>query len=447
MDRTASDRSLLGWLCVAGLAALALLALERSLSLGRNAPLAVPPAALATSGLPQNYREALARIDRAIADARGRAEERAGEWLMHETLARRYLARGRLTGSFDDYAAANATLARAFAVAKPGTGPHMTQAVLDFTMHRLAAAERQLDIISAYAVPPDSDDLAEIAAMRGDIAFYRGRYDEAAATYDEADRLTPGAADFRRAIFHSRTGRPDLGEDYFDRVRSGSSARSPQAAANIELQHGIMDLERGRWDAALSHFTAADQLFPGHWLIEEHIAEVTALKGDTAGAEARYRAIVRRTGHPEFIDALAGLARQRGDDAAATAWTRRAGAAWKRRLGQFPEAAYGHALDHCMAAGDWSCALDLARRNHANRPYGEAKVLLARALLETGHAADARRTIETVLASPWRTAQTHAVAAQIYAALGRSGPAHIQRRLARKLDPHIVIPVAAPSAT
>ena len=102
MDRTASDRSLLGWLCVAGLAALALLALERSLSLGRNAPLAGHPIALATSGVPQNYREALARIDRAIADARGRAEERAGEWLMHETLARRYLARGRLTGSFDD---------------------------------------------------------------------------------------------------------------------------------------------------------------------------------------------------------------------------------------------------------------------------------------------------------------------------------------------------------
>ena len=51
--------------------------------------------------------------NRAIADARARAEERAGEWLMHETLARRYLARGRLTGSFDDYAAANAALAQA----------------------------------------------------------------------------------------------------------------------------------------------------------------------------------------------------------------------------------------------------------------------------------------------------------------------------------------------
>jgi hypothetical protein len=79
-------------------------------------------------GAPASYRQAIAEIDRAIADARERAEARADEWLMHEILARKYLSRARLSGSYDDYARAQRALDHAFAVASPGTGPHLTQA-------------------------------------------------------------------------------------------------------------------------------------------------------------------------------------------------------------------------------------------------------------------------------------------------------------------------------
>src|SRR3546814_2444924 len=86
---------------------------------------------------------------------------------------------------------------------------------------------------------------------------------------------------------------------------------------------------------------------------------------------------------------------------------------WTRRLRLLPEAAYGHAIDHCLATEKWDCALDLARRNHANRSYGEAKVLLAEALFRSGRLAEAREAIDQVLASPWRTARTRAVAIRI----------------------------------
>ena len=433
------------WLLLSAAAVAALLAVER---IGSDQERLEVAAARDTAlrrivtGIPGTYRHTIARIDLSLEDARARAAAHADQWLMHERVAYAYLERARLSGSFDDYAAAGAALDRAFAVAAPGTGPHATRAALDFTMHRLDGAERQLGLIDGYAVPPDRSHRAELTAMRGDIAFYRGDYAGALAAYDAADAIEPGTADFRRGVYHFRTGRFDLAEAAYDRVERGERLPSPQFRSFIALQRGILDLERGRRDEALVHFREADRLFPGHWLVEEHIAEVAALKGDLDGAAARYRDIVRRTGHPEFMDALAGIARRRGDRAAEAQWTRRAAAAWQRRLAQFPQAAYGHALDHCRGKGDWRCALALAERNHAARPYGEAKIALARALLHNRRPGEARAMIESVLASPWRTADLHAAAAEIYAATGDAAAAAAQRRLAIRIDPFALEPPA-----
>lgn len=159
------------------------------------------------------------------------------------------------------------------------------------------------------------------------------------------------------------------------------------------------------------------------------------LQGKTSEAEPLYRGIVCRTGHPEFLDALAGIAEKRGDTAEAGRLYAQAWAIWTRRIAQFPQAAYGHAIDHCVAKRDWPCALQLAEKNHAARPFGEAKVALARALLGNGRADAARAMIETVLASPWRSADLHRVAADIYTAQGLGAPAAAQDRLARAINP------------
>jgi tetratricopeptide (TPR) repeat protein len=427
----------LRWLIVPVVAALALLAIERGFGgMERLGFRSSGSPAVSLAGLAADYPDALARLDLHIDGAERRTRNMERDWLGYEVLARAWLWRARLSGSYDDHEAAKAALDKGFARAAPRTGPHMSGALLAFSMHRLGEAERYLDMIDDYAVPPGGEEAAEIKAMRGDIAFYRGDYAAALAAYDEADRLAPGTADFRRAVYHSKTGRSDLAEDYYDKAERELPFPTPQARARMELQRGILDLESGRWDEALAHFRNADGIFPGFWLIEEHIAEVTALKGDLAGAERQYRDIVRRTGHPEFMDALAGIAAKRGDKAGEAEWTRRAGEAWRKRLRQFPEASYGHAIDHCAQKGDWGCALALARRNHQARPYGDAKIALARALLHNGRPAEARETIETVLASRWRTAPLHAAAAEIYAARGEAEKAAGQRRLALAMDPH-----------
>lgn len=262
----------------------------------REAWPAHPPATVAAAPVrqvkapddtPRTYDQALARAQDEVANAEARAAQHPGEWTILESLARRYAARARLTGSFDDYAAAQRTLDRAFAVAVPGAGPHHTQAALHFTMHRLGPAAAMLDKIDAYVVPPDIEERAEIAAMRGDIALYRGDYAGAQAAYARSEAMEPGGGGpFRAAVLAMKTGRLDEAERLFEQSIRASRMPTPQMRANIALQTGALYLERGRWDEALDRFRRADALFPGFWLIQEHIAETLALQGRTKEAEA-----------------------------------------------------------------------------------------------------------------------------------------------------------------
>jgi tetratricopeptide (TPR) repeat protein len=378
-------------------------ALPASESASMAAPVPYPP----------DYRTALADIDRALETARARANRRDGGWLAHEMLARAHFERARLTGSYQDYAAAEAALERSFGLAPDRSGPHLLQAAFDLTMHRLERSESQLDSIRRYSVPPDGDEQAEIEAMRGDIALYRGHYSEALRRYDQANRLRPGAADFRRAVYHAATGNPETALNLIDRLDRRGRRISVQTKARIELQRGIIYLDRGRIRQARVHFDRANEVFPGYWLIEEHIAETLTLSGELEEAERRYRDLIERTESPEFMDALATIYRQRGDRQSALRWTRRAARIWQERLRAFPEGTYAHALDNCLAAGDSGCAVALAYRNHLARPYGESKALLAEALVSAGRRQEGREVMADLLASPWRSPRTERVALQL----------------------------------
>jgi tetratricopeptide (TPR) repeat protein len=364
----------------------------------------------------RNYAEAIADTDAEIAAAVAGTKAFPDRWLGFETLAIHYLRRAQLSGAYDDYAAADVALNTAFKLAPVGAGPHMVRARLDFAMHRLPAADQALAAVEAYAVPPAPAEQAEIDAIRGDIRFYSGAMDESLALYDRADRASPGLTLFRRAIHAARTGGVDRADALFVQAAKAAPAATPQLRAYLELQRGILDLDRRRLDDAMAHFRKADGIFPGNWLIEEHIAEVLTLQGNDAAAEPLYRGIVKRTGHPEFIDALAGIAERRGDAATAKRQYAEAGAVWAARLRQFPEAAYGHAIDHCIAIHDPACQLRFAEKNYQARPFGEAGIALARALLANGRTTEARMLVEQLRASSWRSRDLDEAAAVVAAA-------------------------------
>jgi tetratricopeptide (TPR) repeat protein len=397
-----------------------------------------------SSGAPRSYGEALLRANQNLEGAKTLAATRSNEWLIDEKLATNYITRARLTGSFDDYAAARAALVQAFKFAEPNTGPHRTLAALEFSMHRLAATETALEAIDHYVNEPDEGLHTEAAAIRGDIAFYQGHYAEALQRYQAIGRIRgdQGVA-FRVAVYQGKTGAVDDAIKGVEAMANAPLLPSAQMLANMALQRGGLELQRGNWDAATAQFVHADTIFPGYWLAQAHRAQMLALMGNRAAAIRIDEAIAKRGDFPEVTDALAGLYRAGGNAALSKIWADRAGETWGRRMAQFPEAAAGHATEHELAFGDPKRALTLAQIDFAARPYAGSAIRLGWALLANNRPADALRLMTLVLNSSWVSADQHLVAAQAYTLLGRSDEADAEQQKALAINPRATDPASA----
>jgi tetratricopeptide (TPR) repeat protein len=134
------------------------------------------------------------------------------------------------------------------------------------------------------------------------------------------------------------------------------------------------------------------------------------------------------------MDALAALLLARGAADEADQLRSHSRKLWEVRLRQFPEASYGHALDHCAAFGDLQCSLRLARANYDARPYGEAGERLAQVLTEAGQHQEARQVADAVLRTVWRTPALLATAATIYESTGEATASRQLRNEALRLN-------------
>lgn len=398
-----------------------------------------PPIRQSSAG-EHDYPAAIAYLDRMIAGLKPLAAKRDDDWLMQERIAHQYMSRARLTGDFNDYDQAQKALSKGFAMAPPGTGPHLSQAALALSLHRLGMAGCMLDAVDAYAVPPEAEERAGMTAMRGDIALYRGKYAEALAQYRKlsADGERP---DQRLAIFWSKMGRPDAAIAAVKRVERAGLVPG-DALAQLALLRGTIELQRGNWDAAEAAFAEADQRFPGWWLAGAYRAQMLALRGKTAEARRAFEALAARNDDPMLADAVASLYRAQGDYARTEHWAKRAGDGWAARLKLFPEAALGHATEHELAFGAPTRALDLARRDFALRPHGATAIALGWALIANNRPADALKLIERVNASSWQSAEQHLVAARAHALLGDSDAAEAEQDKALAINPKALDPNA-----
>jgi tetratricopeptide (TPR) repeat protein len=393
---------------------------------------------------PKTYVAALKLADNAVVLGTERVTARPQDWINQESYARALLGRARLTLSFDDLAAATQALAKARVEAGSHDGPLLTEAVANFTVHRLAPIGPVIDALEASAVPLEPADRAEAEALRGDVLFYSGHYAAALTQYRKAQGVVDGAgAEFRLAMVALKTGQPDEARVRFERSARINRGRTRQFMANVWLQIGVVELSRGKWDEAETAFARGDAIFPGYWLIEAHRAQMTALRGRTAAAARQYQAIVARTGQPDVIDALAVLYRNAGNGPQSRAWAARSEAIWNRRLQQLPEAAYAHALEHELILGDPAKALDLAQKNMAARPYGDSATMLAWTLIANGRAGEAVRVLAALNRTPWRTAQQYVALSQAQAMLGHSAESDAARDEALKLNPRAMDPAAS----
>jgi tetratricopeptide (TPR) repeat protein len=352
-----------------------------------------------------------------------------------------HVERATLTGDYEDYKRAESLLA--LQESRPSRPGHtcLVEAKLHFALHRLQRAGRALDAC------PTTVERIEVAVLRGDIDFYSGRYAEAEKLYRALVNQVglPGHY-VRLARLRNKMGSPGEAAAFVEAAEKRYHGGSATMKAWLKLQRGLIAWERGRIDEALALYNAAAGELPGWWLIDEQIAEAKRLSGDTAGARALFESIIGRGSRPEHMDELARLLREGKTPDAATEWIRRAAAIHRERLESLPEASVGHAVEHFLQFGAPAEASELARRNAELRPFGEAQIALAAALFRSGQAGAAAELIARVERSGWDTAQLHAIAAQIYAGLGRRADADAQRARAVAMNPYAMrlYPLAQP---
>ncbi|MFT5681760.1 MAG: tetratricopeptide (TPR) repeat protein [Myxococcota bacterium] len=395
---------------------------------------AVPPAAVeAAPAAPTAFDAELAALDEKIAWNLKRSETLGGSWLVLESAAGLLMERARLSGDYNDYARAESLLTEAFSLAPERSGPFMTRAQLNYTLHRLDAVDPDLAQASKRLLL-NNHEQGSIALLRANLALQRGDYAAAKNGYDEALALSRSmSAVCSVAVFEWKTGDTKTAEARFDEAEDMLIGDSATRRAWLHLQRGLIDLDHGRLDDAMAHYRTAESILPGHWLIEEHIAEVLTATDQADAALRVYGAVIERTGNPEFMDAVAEILAQR-EDASAPQWVARAREAHDARLALFPEAAAGHALDHYLAHASPAEALALAQANLDTRPNTEARIGLAAALLTAGQLEAAAEQLAIAEASPWVAADIHTLAAELALATGDRDAATAALGRAQSID-------------
>jgi tetratricopeptide (TPR) repeat protein len=405
----------------------------RSLSGSR---IEIAPSSIPARLVRRDFRAEVADLDSAISALQERAKISRGDWIDQESLTSNWLARARLTGSYDDIVAARAAADKGMAMAIRGSGPLLARAAVSLTSHQLVEAAADLDQVDKF-VAPDTTTRAEAKAMRSDIALARGEYSESARLVEEAGRMESWSGlPLRRAMLAYYRGDYARAEEQLVKADALNRTPIPAFKADMLVRQGELDLAQGQWPEAEAHFAEANRIFPGHWRTEMRVAQMKALGGQVDPALREFERIAVARNAPEAMDIAAGLYRAQGNAAESKSWANKAGAIWQTRLRQVPEAAWGHAVEHELAFGAPRRALDLAGKNARNRPHGAPLILLAKAWLANGRADYALALCQKVERSGWVSVDQWLTRAEALVLLGRGKEALDARAEAAKLNPH-----------
>ncbi len=391
---------------------------------------------------PASFSEAIEAVNSQIAAKRALVRRFPDDWARYEALASAHLGQFRLSGDYADLAQARGAIGKGVSLAGKSGAVALADAEIGLASHRLEEVESALAVFVGWVAPYRSER-AEAAALAGDVYFYRGDMERALQTYRGASTIDPHGIAIRTAIIDKARGNYDAAIAHMRAYLDEQKRPSPLSLATVALQIGGIELARGNVTEARRRFVEADRVFPGHWLIEAHVAQAAAIAGDADRGIAAMRRIAKKSGSAEVMDALAMLLRTFGDPDESRLWSRRAGEVWARRIELAPEAAYGHAVEHELVFGTPRRALDLAERNFASRPFGDARLLLANALLQNGRNAAALAQLKRAEDAGWRSAPLYSLRAEILALNGDEGGAEEAREAARALNPRIFEPEMA----
>ncbi|HEX8129395.1 MAG TPA: tetratricopeptide repeat protein [Pyrinomonadaceae bacterium] len=381
---------------------------------------------------PTDFEIELERIDRDISELEGRALADPLDTERATRFAYRLYQRGSLLGDFAQLEAAGAVLDDLIGRISRVSDLCFLKANLDFKFHRLADVKRDLEMSR------DLQGSTQGRALQADLDFQEGRYDESRAGYESLireERTWDSLA--RLAHLKFKMGDDEGADGLYAEAVDELTAKEMRHYSWVELQRGVLNLKRGRYADAQAHYERAARAYSGHWMVEEHLAELLAAQGEFDKAIALYEKVIARVPRPEFQQALGELYAFMGKPEQSELWLDRALAAYQESVERGEVHYYHHLADfYADARRDGAEAVKWALRDIELRENFSTLAALAWALYRTGRFDESRETIDRALASGAKDAHLLRQAGTIHRAAGSNGKAEKYLQMAEELNPH-----------
>jgi tetratricopeptide (TPR) repeat protein len=346
--------------------------------------------------------------------------------------AYRLYQRATLTGNLNGLADAESAIESAIRQLSNPVDLYFLKANLDFTLHRVADARRDLLMM------PGLCDSLQGRALLADIDFQEGRYEEARKGYEAIlrdDRTWDNLA--RLAYFKTKMGDTAGAEQLYIEAVDEITAKQMRSYAWVELQRGLLDLTHGHYEGAQVHYERAGRAYTGYWLVDEHMAELLGALGRFDEAVALYEKVIARVPRPEFQQALGELYVFMGRPAQAEAWFEGALAAYLESAARGDVHYYHHLADfYADVREDGQEALKWAQKDASLRNNFSTQAALAWALYRNGQLDEAVEQMNQALSSGVHDAHLFYQAAIIQQSAGESGAGDKYLHMAAEINPH-----------
>lgn len=345
------------------------------------------------------------------------------------------MTRARVFGDLDQLAEAVAMADEALKRQPKHTGGLLLRARALMSLHHFDKARE--DAEAATAVQP----LPAAEKVLADYRWNVGQHEPAMAYYREAAKKRPDIYTLARlGQLEMELGNPKAADEAMARAEIAFNNVTPIPIAWLNVQRGLIGLHSGQFEKAKVFYEEAMARIPTYPMAVEHLAEIEYLLGNTDRAIELYRKVIEQTNDPEFISALAGVLREKGDKKEADALTNLAKKRYEELLKKHPEAMAWHAAEFFLDdGGDPKRGLSLLEKNIKIRPTSQSYIALAGAQLDNNKLKDAAASIEKALAMPFKTAELFWTAAKVRTAEKKPEEAKKFIDQAKKLNPKIEV--------
>jgi tetratricopeptide (TPR) repeat protein len=380
-----------------------------------------------------DFETELASIDRGIAELNHHTLNGPFDSVKVSKLAYLTYQRASLTGNLDALSTSDSILDYAIENRGPDGDLYFLKANIHFKLHRLDDVKRDLESGRDLLKSPPG------RALKGDLDFQQGNYEAARREYQSLiDEDATWDDLVRLAYFNFKLGQRDEADRLYDRAVDEITAKEMRHYAWVELQRGVVDLSQGEYSKAWDHYERAERAYSGHWLVEEHKAELLGAMGRGEEAAIAYQNVIARVPRPDFQQALGELYLSMDQIDEAEEWFDKAATGFLESAERGEVHYYHHLADfYADVREDGPEAVKWARKDLELRRNFSTLAALAWALYRAGEFSEALELMSEALASGVQDARLFHQAGVIHQACSPNGKADWYLRTAAELNPHL----------